>query len=287
MGSASRTRPRPSIPPPSIRRNLVLTPEAIELEQQRGEAVVLPAALPLHERFGVTLLSNRRRDRLVAVVTSESGALLFATSFSSDERRVVSDLLARSTVLGGDDYALDAAGPDGAPVQMGVREFREILTELLRRAPDCMDRIVLTDQHGVPILLEGSALTAQNKRFDLGRPLEWRPILFQEQFGQAVTLYQGTWIRQGAAEVVLVSLLTPTYFEASSTADAIVERTGSPELDVMALRDQRLLQATAADPPPTDQRVAMDGLFVVPLRAALDQAPRSSSASSLRQRHSL
>ena len=52
---------------------------------------------------------------------------------------------------------------------------------------------------------------------------------------------------------------------------------GVPELDVMATRDQRLLQATATDPPPIEQRVAMDGLFVVPLRAVLDQAPRPVS----------
>jgi hypothetical protein len=37
------------------------------------------------------------------------------------------------------------------------------------------------------------------------------------------------------------------------------------------------LQATATDPPPIEQRVAMDGLFVVPLRAVLDQAPRPVS----------
>jgi len=43
------------------------------------------------------------------------------------------------------------------------------------------------------------------------------------------------------------------------------------------MRDQRLAQATATDPPPTDQRVAIDGIFVLPMRAALDQAPRQSS----------
>ncbi len=123
------------------------------------------------------------------------------------------------------------------------------------------------------MILDGSDLQVRDRHFDLRRPLEWRSILFQESFGTAVTLYQGTWIRQGASEFVLVSLLTPSFFEAGASD---VEHAGIPELDVMATRDQRLLQATATEPPPVEQRVAMDGLFVVPLRAVLDQAPLAS-----------
>jgi hypothetical protein len=36
------------------------------------------------------------------------------------------------------------------------------------------------------------------------------------------------------------------------------------------------MQASAGEPPPMEQRVAVDGLFMLPLRVALDQAPRSS-----------
>ena len=35
---------------------------------------------------------------------------------------------------------------------------------------------------------------------DLSAPLEWRAIVFQESFGSAVAVYQGTWIRQGAKD---------------------------------------------------------------------------------------
>lgn len=253
--------------------SLVLGDSALQLERTRGERVSLPTALPIGGRFGITLVSNRKRDRLVAAITSYEGAFLFATSVSADERRGLTDLFTRSTIVGSDDHALDATAPDGAPVELAPRDFRELVSSLRDRDAACFDRILLTDQSGAPVILDGSDLQVRDRHFDLRRPLEWRSILFQESFGSAVTLYQGTWIRQGASEFVLVSLLTPSFFEAGASD---VEHAGIPELDVMATRDQRLLQATATEPPPVEQRVAMDGLFVVPLRAVLDQAPRAS-----------
>ncbi len=253
--------------------SLVLGEGELQLERTRGERVSLPTALPIGGRFGITLVSNRKRDRLVAAITSYEGAFLFATSVSAEERRTLTDLFARSTIVGSDDHALDATAPDGAPVELAPRDFRELVSSLRDRDAACFDRILLTDQSGAPVILDGSDLQVRDRHFDLRRPLEWRSILFQESFGTAVTLYQGTWIRQGASEFVLVSLLTPSFFEAGASD---VEHAGIPELDVMATRDQRLLQATATEPPPVEQRVAMDGLFVVPLRAVLDQAPRAS-----------
>lgn len=264
---------KPQAPLPPADRALVLTDIALALERSRGERTSLPTTLPISDRFGLTLLSNRRRDRLVAAVTSDEGAFLFATTVSADGRREMADLLARSTVLGGDDHALDATGPDGASVYLQPRHFGELVAALGDRDAGCFERIVLSDQHGTPLVLDGSDLFVRDKHFDLRRPLEWRSILFQEPFGNAVTLYQGTWVRQGGAEVVLVSLLAPSFFEGTGPD---LERAGVAELDVMATRDQRLLQATATDPPPIEQRVAMDGLFVIPLRAVLDQAPRAS-----------
>lgn len=255
-------------------RALVLTNAALALHRTRGERTSLPSQLVIADRFGVTLLSNRQRDRIVAAITSDEGALLFATTVDVEGRKAMGELLARSTVVGGDDHALDATGPDGAPVFLDSADFRELVSVLGDRDKSCFERIVLTDQHGSPLILDGADLYVREQHFDLRRPLEWRSILFQEPFGTAVTLYQGTWIRQAGSEVVLVSLLSPTFFEGSAPD---LERAGIPELDVMATRDQRLLQATATDPPPVEQRVAMDGLFVGPLRAVLDQAPRASS----------
>jgi len=265
-------------------RALVLTADTVDLERARGERISLPMSLTLvgpegGQRFGVTLLSNAKRDRLVAVLTSESGSMLFATNLGAEQHAGVAGLLARSTVVGGHDHALDAVAPDGVPTELEPAAFVRLLTELNQRDEGCFDRIILSDQHGAPLLLEGSDLLANDHHFDLSRPIEWRSILFQESFGTAVTLYQGTWVRQNGAEVVLVSLLGPSFFDSQTPDETRPTQTssGESELDVHFMRDQRLAQATATDPPPTDQRVAIDGIFVLPMRAALDQAPRQSS----------
>ncbi|NUO54794.1 MAG: IMP dehydrogenase [Polyangiaceae bacterium] len=231
--------------------------------------------------FGATLLSNSRRDRLALAITSTHGTFLVGARLEEEERAGFGDLFARSWVLGTDDAALDATGPDGQPVCLPPTTFRKLYESLLAIDPGSASRVVLSDQRGAPLLLDGETLTARGYRFDLSRPIEWRAILFQESFGHAITLYQGTWIRQGTHEVVLVSLLSQGLFDAATRGH---ERAGIPELDRMAIRDQRLLQAAASDPPPVEQRVAMDGLFVVPLRAALDEAPRPSS-EQVRARH--
>jgi hypothetical protein len=41
-------------------------------------------------------------------------------------------------------------------------------------------------------------------------------------------------------------------------------------------RDVRLMQASAGDPPPRELRCAIDRPFMLPLRHALDRAPRAS-----------
>jgi hypothetical protein len=251
-------------------------------------------------RFGVTLLSNRRRDRIAAAITSPAGCFLVASRVANvgrnggrsgrsagandagreaagDRRaldpQALAAFLGRATVISADEVALDAIGPDGEPIVLAFPDFRALVETLESLDPGALDRVLLSDPSGTPLELDGEDLSVRGRHFDLTRPLEWRSILFQEQFGQALTLYQGTWIRQGGEEVVLVSLLPPSVLDPSPHD---FEAAGLPELDLAAMRDQRLMQASAGEPPPMEQRVAVDGLFMLPLRVALDQAPRSS-----------
>ncbi|HTJ83844.1 MAG TPA: IMP dehydrogenase [Polyangiaceae bacterium] len=269
--SGRRTLPDPR----SIRLELGPTPRIALCSERAGEV----ASLSLSDSFGVVLLSNRRRDHLVLALTSSTGTLLVGARLDAETKSTLSDLLARATTHGGDDSALVAASPDGTPVCISGDDFRVLVTELERLDPRAMDRVVLSDQRGETIRLEDDDLLVRGVHFDLSRPLEWKPIMFQEQYGQAFTLfYQGTWIRQGAAELVLVSLLSPNLLEATLDRAALETDDGKlAALDLKALHDQRLMRQAAADPPPVEQRVAIDGLFVVPIRAALDQAPRASS----------
>lgn len=240
------------------------------------------APLPLldgSQRFGATLLSSPGRDKLALAITSGQGTFLVGTQLTAEERRGFADLFARASVVGNDETALDATGPDGKPVCLSPEAFRRLYHSLLTLDPNCAGRLVLSDQRGNPLELEGSALLVRGQRFDLSRPLEWRAIVFQEPFGQAINLFQGTWIRQGGSEVVLVALMTPSLFESTLRGAQ-----HAPSPDKLAQRDQRLLEAAAADPPAIDCRIAIDGLFVVPIRAALDDAPRPSSDTSRRSR---
>jgi hypothetical protein len=234
-------------------RSLTLEEDALTLSPRApdvGPSSSIDDALcrvDLGERFGLTLLSNRRRDRLVALVTTARGTLPVATRVDPTDA-AIAPLMLRAGAMSEGDNALFAAGPDG--------------------------RSVLSDQSGRPLLVEDEVLVAQGHRFDLKRPLEWRPIHFQEVFGSSVTYYQGTWVRQGPSEVVFVSLLPPSFFDPGAE-----ERAGNDELDSLSARDLRLLSGAMSDPPPLSQRVALEGLFVLPMRTALDRAPRALDRS--------
>src|SRR6185503_9796249 len=102
-------------------------------------------------------------------------------------------------------------------------------------------------------------------------PIEWRAFVFQEPLGQAVALYQGTWVRQGSSEIALVCLLP------AITPAPEGEGVALSSLDRSALRDLRLMQGGPEDPPPLDQRVAVDRLVMLPIRSALDKAPRPAA----------
>ena len=129
-------------------------------------------------------------------------------------------------------------------------------------------RLVLSEARGLAVTHDDGVLAVGDRAVDLTEPIEWRPLLFQEAFGPAVARYQGTWVKQDATEFVLVSLL-PALETAPRDVDLAT-------LDRGALRDLRLMQASLEQPPPTDQRVAIDRVFMLPLRAALDGAPRAA-----------
>jgi hypothetical protein len=231
---------------------------------------VLSASAP----FGVTLVATRRRDRLVAAITTAAGTFYVGASFDDAERRQYAGLLARASVVSNDEAGLEAVAPDGEPLELGAADLVALLGSLSHLDAGSADRLLLSDARGAPVTLEGHELRVRDLRFDLTVPLDWRAIVFQEPFGQAVAIYQGTWIRQAAAEVVLISLL-PSIAPLGSVGPA--DTIGLPELDRATVRDLRLMQATPEEPPPADQRVAIDRIFMLPLRAALDRAPRPAT----------
>ncbi len=223
--------------------------------------------LDLREPYGVTLVAGPGRDRLIALLSSAGGMFYVGADLpeGTSSRERLAPLAKQAITVLGDDAVLATLGPDGQPLLLDADDFAVLLRALVQRSPACLERVVLTDTRGGLLHLDGPALHAGGRTVDLTAPLEWRPIIFQEAFGQAVFVYQGTWIRQGVTELVLVSplpsLAPPSPAEISA-------------LDRAALRDLRLMQAMPDLPPPSEQRIAIDRLFMVPMRSALDRAPR-------------
>lgn len=225
----------------------------------------------LQDRFGLTLVKSPERDRIVAVWSSREGLFYVGTSLDKSGRRTLGALVDRAFTVLGDDAALEAIGPDGKALELAPEDFSALVLAVDEIDPACQHRLVLSDARGAPFTLDGRELVVGDRRFDLEAPLEWRPFVFQEALGQSVTIYQGTSIRQGGSEAVLVSLL-PSFvpFEVRDAA----------QFDRAMLRDLRLVQAGPEDPPPRDARVAIDRLFVLPVRSALDTAPNANRRSS-------
>ncbi|WP_437666624.1 IMP dehydrogenase [Sorangium sp. So ce1182] len=262
----ARGRRRPLLPPPQAsRRGLSLDGDQLLLQAKGGAAQHL--LLPLRERFGVTLLATPRRDRLVALLSSGAGMSSIGAGFDGPSRRTFAALLGRASVVGADEVGLEAIGPDGEPISLGPAALAALLDELALRSPGCLERFFVTDARGAALSLDGRELRAGGRVFDLSAPLEWRAFVFQE----ALAEYQGTWVRQGTSEIVLVCLLPAM----SPALDGLSASLGP--LDRGALRDLRLMQGLPESPPSADQRVAIDRLLMIPLRSALDKAPRPAA----------
>lgn len=237
----------------------------------QGETDPPRCVAALHDRFGLTLVKNPERDRLVAVWSSPDGLFYVGTSLSKATPKAFGPLFERAFTVLGDEAALQAIGPDGDVLELEPDDFSDLINAVEELDPACPRRLVLSDARGAPFTLDDRELVVGERKFDLEAPLEWRPFVFQEALGQCITVYQGTSIRQGGSEAILVSLLPPF---------APLEVRDLSRLDRAILRDVRLTQASREDPPPRDARVAIDRLFVLPVRSALDTAPQANRRST-------
>jgi hypothetical protein len=145
---------------------------------------------------------------------------------------------------------------------LSAADAERVLALVSGRCPKAFERMYLSDARGVAITLEGSTLRLGERTIDLTTPLEWRGFLFHESGGRVATIYLATWVRQAEAEAVLVSPMP--------------ESTWVKDLQASGARDLKLMQSTPDEPPPRDLRLAIDRLFMLPLRQALDKAPRIS-----------
>jgi hypothetical protein len=202
------------------------------------------------EPFGVSVLANMARSRaLLAFTTPSATRFLGVELATAKDADLARHLLERAVTVPDADLEL-AVGP--APdVLLGASGARTLLEELEQRAPESLRRLYLSDARGSAIAATPDSLVIGEGTFDLASPIEWRVFTFQEGEPGVAALYQATSIRQGTLEVVLVCR--------------------APE----ELASWSVGRGSDA-PPPRESRVAIDRLFMTPLRAVLEEAPRLS-----------
>jgi hypothetical protein len=261
--------------------------EAPSRQREQGR-MAQERLIDLSGSFGMTLLTDQVRHRLVLAVTATGRAVYLSARVNPEDRHAYRALLSSASTVSDDDAVLDALGPDGAPLELKLRDMATLIETLLQTDGMALDRCFLSDTHGAPVVLDNHELQIGRKGFDLRAPLEWRAMLFQEPFGAmtpvsdhepsqtppgGVMVYQATWVRQGVSEAVLVSLI-PSVSSVSVPPNPPAGEV--PEVASAVLRDLRLMQASPEPPPPRELRVGIERMFMLRLRAALDRAPRAS-----------
>jgi len=207
--------------------------------------------------FGATVLARADRGAFALALTSAK-----ATRFVPVQVIDRADAASAPTLL---ERAATAAESDllaDVSTSLSAADAERLLLAIAARAPGVLDRVHLVDATGEAVVLDRAELRVGARRVDLAAPLEWRAFAYQELGAEAAWLCQATWVRQGDVEV---------FFVAPMPADASTMR---------AAPDARLLPTGRGEPPPRELRRAVDHIFMLPLRRALDRAPRISRVPS-------
>jgi hypothetical protein len=223
------------------------------------------------EPFGLTVLASADRATLLLALTSPRATrYLPATVRNAEDASAASTVLERATTAAASDLRSDDESA------LSATDAERLLTGIERRCPAALERVYLSDAAGQAVVLDRTELRVGPRRIDLTAPLEWRASLFQERGAHAASVCQATWVRQGDVEIVLVAPL-PADGAWMGDADVAVRAAGGGAVAKRGVaRDLRLIQASAGEAPPRDARHAIDRVFMLPLRRALDRAPRSS-----------
>jgi hypothetical protein len=251
---------------------IVLDGDGIRRLDAAGET----ALVRWRDPFGATVLATADRSRFCVVFTSAGATRYVSVKLETPEYVDATPTLAeRATTAAESDVRID----DDA--SLAGEEAERLLAVVATRSPAALDRIHISDASGEPIVLDCGELRVGARHIDLSAPLEWRSFFFQEAGAHAVNVCQATYVRQGETEVVLVAPL-PGDGVWQRDINAAEARASMPGLGVhpSLARDVRLMQASAGDPPPRELRRAIDHVFMLPLRRALDRAPRISRVPS-------
>jgi hypothetical protein len=232
----------------------------------RGRSATL---VDLGEPFGVTIFASADRAKLLlALTTSRATRYLPARVRDTHDAQAAPTVIERAATAGEGDLR----GADDS--SLSAADAERLITEVARRAPSALDRVYLSDATGEPVVLDRQELRVGSRRIDLSAPLEWRASLFQELGARAASVCQATWVRQADVELVLVAPMEDGGGPRVAGVPPEPAFALSAKAQRAVARDVRLMQAPVGEPPPRELRRAIDRVFMLPLRRALDRAPR-------------
>ncbi len=234
------------------------------LEYLRDAKAVEPLLLlSLHPRFGFTLFATADRTRLAVAITNGHGTVCIGSDLGPTDRRRLGVILSRAVTVCRDDLSMATRLPSGDDLLVDSTSLLRLIDALTQEDGTAFGRVLLSDAKGREVILDGDRLTTSCCTIRLDQPFEWRGFRFREGAD-----FQGTWVRQGKNEVVFVALLVDDVRR--SIHDLAKVKGFRPD---MVLRlDRRLAEGVRCKAPPLDQRIAVDRLFMLPLRRALDGA---------------
>jgi len=233
---------------------------------ERGKTTTLAS---FNAPLGVTVFASADRSKLLVALTFPGAVRTVAVRVrDANDAAAAHTLFARATTAADGDLLADDE------CSLSAADAEKLLVEVARRCPGAFDRVLLTDAGGDEIVLDRTELRVGTRRFDLSAPLEWRASLFQELGVYAVSVFQATWLHQADAEVVFVAPMPPEGSEVRSAAAAVQAAGEAIVVQAAFALDVRLMQASPGEPPPRELRRAIDRVFMLPLRRALDRAPR-------------
>jgi hypothetical protein len=226
--------------------------------------------LDWREPFGATVLASPDRATLTLALTMPR-AVRYVSARVTDAEDAASapKLIARATTAAESDLRF------GDQATLTAADAERLLSEIARRVPIALERVFLSDAGGEPVVLEPSELRVGSRSINLCAPLEWRASVFHERGIHAATVSQATWVRQAGVEVVLVAAAAADGAWSRDVHPAVRAAGEGRIVERAIARDLRLMQAMVGDPPPRELRRAIDRLFMLPLRHALDRAPRA------------
>ena len=237
----------------------------------RERGTVRTPVLRWSETYGVTLFSDRSRSHLVFAFTTAEGARYVGANVTLAERSTHHVLIANAATLADHDLENSLAESESWLADEGAEALLDVLTQ---RDPACFARFFLSTTSGESVRVDEHRVSIGERTFSLHEPLSSRNAVFHESGGRVATIYHATVVAQGEHEVAFVAPMPADLSWGSARSrtalapirDALVRRA--------LRRDSRLYAAEPEPPPARETRVAIDRLFMLPLRTMLDRAPR-------------